>query len=97
MNVEVTGLNIYDEEEFVENCTIIILTHIKTKEISWKWFREDEEIDDVTMVLMNDDMYKVEVHEDCTVHILTNTFTRETSCAWFHGGIEDMPTGYNHE
>ena len=84
--------NVYDKEEFVENCTVIILTNTTNGKVSWVWFRDGEEIDECTFVLMNDDTFETEIHENCTVHILTNTVTGETSPAWFEGTIGDMPT-----
>ena len=85
-------LNMYDEEEFVENCLVIVLTNIITGDVSWVWFKDGEEIDEITFTLMNDDLYNSEIHENCTIQILTNTLTGATSPAWYEGEIDDIPT-----
>ena len=42
MNLKIDEMNIFDQEEIIENCTVQILTNSVTGQVSIGWWRNKE-------------------------------------------------------
>ena len=75
-------MNFYDEEEIIENCTVITFEDKKTGDGFWKY--HENEKGPINDLAFDYGKYAVTIYPNCTIQILKNTFTGKVSKGWIN-------------
>ena len=72
---------IFDTEDIVEDCTVLVIDHGKNRDCEVIWFESGAFPDQNTSDLEHCSIYK-----HCVVQIWKNSVTGESSVGWFNKG-----------